>query len=229
VRHGNLSFNASEVFGVGTPALALAEAAGRADVKQITRIAASGADINSVGHDGITPLWWAAWTRSYDGFAALLQLGANPNAQTTNAPPVMHLIADMTDPRFLSAALKHGGDPNLREVSSGTTPILHAVLQGYEKQVDLLLDAGADPNVQWPISGETLPMTALGASANYKLVYKLFQKGADPTRKDVNGKTLADTIALVSVNASNNGDPWRAKVLEFMGAKGMSVSNLMVK
>ena len=207
----------------------LAEAAGCGDVKQIKRIAATGADINSVGQDGMTPLWWAAWTRNYDGFWALLELGANPNAQITNAPPVMHLIADMNDSRFLSAALKHGGDPNFRKHSSGMTPIFPAVLHGYEKQIELLLDAGADPNTQLLVSGQTLPMEALGASRDYKLVYRLFQKGADPRRKDVHGKTLADTIALVSVNASNNDDPWRKKVLEFMQAKGMSVSNLMVK
>src|SRR5689334_20791617 len=94
VRHGSLSFNASEVFGAGTPELALAQAAGRGDVKQIGRFAATGDSVNSVGQHGITPLWWAAWTRNYDGFLALLELGANPNAQTTNAPPVMHLIAD---------------------------------------------------------------------------------------------------------------------------------------
>jgi len=83
-------------------------------------------------------------------------------------------------------------------------------------RIDLLLAAGAGVNVPTPIGRETLPMVAIGASRNYQLVYRLFQAGADPTLKTKNGDTLADYIELASINASNNDDPWRAKVMEYL-------------
>ena len=72
-------------------------------------------------------------------------------------------------------------------------------------------------------------MLAMGARADYKLIYKLFQHGADLTLKDRFGNTLADTIALRSINASNNDDPWRAKVLEILKNKGISASKSINK
>jgi len=225
IRHGNLSYNAAEVFGAGTPALALAEAAGRGDLNTINSQVAAGVNVNTVGTHDITPLWWAAWAENYVGFAALLDKGANPNAQRSDGFPIMNLIATKEDSRFLAAALKHGGDPNLRENKSGEPPLFPAVLRGYKENIDLLLTAKADANWQSPISGETLPIIAIGARGDYELVYKLFQNGADPKLKDHFGHTLADTIEVISKNASNNEDPWRAKVLEILKSKGVTAIN----
>lgn len=223
VRHGNMSYNATEVFGEGTPALALAEAAGRGDVKEINRQVAAGANVNAVGQHAITPLWWAAWVENYNGFAALLAKGANPNAQRAEGYPIMYLVADMKDPRLLEAALKHGGDPNLRDSTSGESPLFPAVLHGRKPHIELLLAAKADVNARMPVSGETLPMIAIAARADYQLVYRLFQMGADPTLTNTHGQTIAVDIELVSRNASNNDDPWRKKVIEYMQSKGMAV------
>src|SRR6266487_4219904 len=65
VQYGSTSYNATEVFGDGTPALALAKAAGRGDVREINRLIAEGTGVNTVGQHGITPLWWALWTKNY--------------------------------------------------------------------------------------------------------------------------------------------------------------------
>jgi ankyrin repeat protein len=228
VRHGSIIYNATEVFGDGTPALALAEAAGRGDVKAINRQIAAGADVNTVGRHENTPLWWAAFTENYEGFAASLDRGADPNAQRVEGYPVMYWIAGRKDPRFLKAALKHGGDPNFRDAHSGETPLFRPVMLGYQPQIDLLLAAGADVNARDPISGQTLPMVAIGARADYQLVYRLLQMGADPTAKTKGprgGHTLVNFIEIRSVHASNNDDPWRAKVLEFLRSKGMTVKD----
>ena len=224
VRHGNLSYNATEVFGAGTSGLILAEAAGRGDVKTINRQIAAGVNVNTVGKYDITPLWWAAWADNYEGFSALLDKGANPNAQRSDRYPIMNLIASKEDSRFLAAALKHGGNPNLRDNKSGVPPLFPSVMRGYKKNIDLLLAAKADVNWQDSISGETLPIIAIQARGDYELVYKFLEIGADPTLKDRFGHTLADTIEIVSKNASNNDDPWRAKVLEVLRSKGMTVS-----
>jgi ankyrin repeat protein len=172
-------------------------------LKEINHQATAGVDVNSAGNHNITPLWWAAWTENYEGFAALLDKGANPNSQQAEGYPIMYLVADMNDSRLLKTALKHGGNPNLHDSQSGETPLFPAVLHGFKTNVDLLLAARADVNARLSISGETLPMVAMGSSADYELVYRLFQYGADPALKDGGGKTIADTIQIRSVNASN--------------------------
>jgi uncharacterized protein len=224
VQYGSTRYNVTEVFGNGTSALALAKAAGRGDEKEIDRLIAEGTSVNTVGQHGITPLWWALWIKNYEGFSALLDRGANPNAQRVQGDPIMILAADMNDARFLAAALKHGGDPNLRDARSGKTPLFSAVLYGYKQAAELLLAAKADVNVQMPVSRETLPMVAVASRADYELVYRLFESGSDPTLKDIHGNTVADTIAFRSVNASNNGDPWREKVLEYLRNKGITAN-----
>lgn len=225
VRQGDLSFNVADVFGAGTPASALARAVSSGDIKEINHLIALDADVNIVGKHGITPLWWAAWTKNYEGFAALLGKGANPNAQRTEGLPIMHLITNMKDARLLEAALKHGGDPNLRDSESGKTPLFLAVLNGYQQQIDLLLGAKADVNIQTPVSHWTVTMVAIASRADYETAYRLLQAGADPTLKAEDGRTLADIIETRSINASNNADPWRTKVIDFLRNKGITVKN----
>ena len=75
VQYGSMSYNATEIFGAGTAPLALAEAAGRGDTKEIGRLIADGTGVNTVGQHDITPLWWALWKRNFEGFSALLDKG----------------------------------------------------------------------------------------------------------------------------------------------------------
>jgi ankyrin repeat protein len=225
IRHGNLIYSAREVFGNGTPEMALAVAAARGDVKEINRLVAAGAIVNFIGQHNITPLWWAAWAENHNGFYELLEKGANPNAQREEGYPIMYLVAEIKDSRFLEAALKHGGDPNLRDKRSDETPLFRAVLNDFSTNVELLLVARADTNAQLPVSGETIPMVAIGANNDYKIVYELFQHGANPALKDRWGNTLAVTIENCSKSSTNNDDPWRKKVIDYMRNKGVNVKD----
>ena len=68
-------------------------------------------------------------------------------------------------------------------------------------------------------------MLAIGARADYQLVYRLLDMGADPTLKTKTGqKTLADFIETGSANASNNNDPWRERVINFLRSKGVTAN-----
>jgi ankyrin repeat protein len=51
-------------------------------------------------------------------------------------------------------ALTSGSDPN--EEDCGMTPLLWAIFGGYNEVVRLLLDSGADPNLQPRLSGSSL-------------------------------------------------------------------------
>lgn len=223
IRHGTLSYNVVEIFDAEPRVLALARAAGRGDIREIKRLASLGVNPNSEGKSGITPLWWAAWADNYDGFRALLEFGADPNAVPATGPSVMIVIAELNQPKFLRAALNHGGNPNISDNDSGNTPLLRTVLLGRSEQTKMLLDAGADINVQRPITGATLPMIAIGASGDYELVYDLLQRGADYRLKTAAGRDLAYFISSRAIAPNSEAYIWREKVMEFLRSKGVLV------
>lgn len=138
----------------------------------------------------------------------------------------MHLIANMKDARLMEAALKHGGDPNLRDHQSGETPLFRAVQNDYKQQVELLLSAKPDLNIQTTVSHWTVTMVAIASRADYHLTYRLVEAGANATLKAEDGRTLADIIETRSINASNNDDPWRKKVLDYLNNKGVTVREI---
>ncbi len=51
----------------------------RGDTEEIDELLNQGVDINHAGKHGITPLWWALVAYNYEGFAHLLEKGAEPN------------------------------------------------------------------------------------------------------------------------------------------------------
>ena len=219
VRHGDLNYNVTEVFGA-TPALALAKAAGRGDTVEIARQLAAGVDINTVGAHWITPLWWVAWVENYDGFVALLEKGANPNYVRKEGLSLMLYVTRMKDARFLETVLKHKGDPNLLDRGIIETPIFRALMLPDRRNLDLLLAAGADLNMQ-DEGGWTPAMRAIAAAGEYKIVWEFLQRGADPTLKTKNGKTLADIIEFRMIDADSESYVWRGKVIEYLRGKGI--------
>jgi ankyrin repeat protein len=225
IRRGDLSYDCAETFAADASVLALAEAAGRGDAATVRKLATTDSKANAVGKHGITPLWWAAWANNYEGFAALLEIGASPNVQRAEGLPVMHLVIRTADDdtRFLEAALKHGGDPNLRDPHTGETPLFSAILFKHSRQIDLLLGSGADVKAQNPIDDMTLLMAAMSSSANYELVYRLLERGADPKVKTKTGLTLAGLIELNAISSDNVKDPWRKKVIDLLRSKGVVV------
>ena len=218
VRQGRLTYNVVDVF-EETPAIALARAGARGDAAEIKRQIAAGVDPNTVGKYDITPLWWAVWTQNLRGFKTLLESGANPNVRRPEFS-IMILAAGTEDARFLELALKHGGDPNFRDVNPVRMPIFESMLMDSTRHRELLLQAGADINAQNEV-GDTPMMKAIGTSADYKFVWECLQRGADYRIKTFNNKTLADSISTCHINPDDDRYLWREKVIEFLKSKGI--------
>lgn len=167
----------------------LALAAARGETGHIDELLAQGVDINYAGQHGITPLRWAIAFENYRGYSYLLEKGADPNRTVTDDwLSVMHKAARTLDARFLIKAIEKGGDPNLVDPSSKDTPIFDAVLDHGTERLQILLEAGADPNYQ-DIVGETVLFPAV-RMGKYEAAYFLVKSGLDPTLQSKRGHTV---------------------------------------
>ena len=216
VQHGSLSYNVSSVFAGDARALSLARAAGHGRVDEVKRLVQNGPSVDVVGKEEITPLWWALWAGNFEGFLALLQVGASPNVSRQAGLPVMHLAANNPDSRFLEAALRFGGNPDELDIVAKTTPLYRAVRGGLSGNTKLLLDSGANVNAVEPYSERTMPMIAITAATDFKLAYEMIQRGADVTKRTKNGDTLVDIVAFVKLTPGNEQERWREKIIEYL-------------
>ena len=85
----------------------------------------------------------------------LLKNGANPNingyTSTETKVPLLLSAASKKSP-FLKLLLKYKADPDIKN-DKGETPLFRPVLKSMYDNVELLLKAGADPNIK--ISGDS--------------------------------------------------------------------------
>jgi uncharacterized protein len=134
-----------------------------------------------------TPLSWAAAENHPQAVAALLELGADPNARSKvlSFPEFRWVTSGM-----VSTALPRGG----------WTPLMHAARQGAIDGARALAEGGADLNIKDP-DGTTALVIAI-INAHYDVAAMLLEKGADPNIADTSG--MAAVYALVDMNTLAN-------------------------
>jgi hypothetical protein len=81
-----------------------------------------GASVNSIGNEGMTPLFWAFAHDRFEVFNRLLELGADPEVPFQSdfgtrgviivGSNVLHTAAKSEFPKYFTAILKNGGNPN---------------------------------------------------------------------------------------------------------------------
>lgn len=178
----------------------LAEAVQRGNLEQAMAALAQGADVDAVGREGMTPLFWALAKQNIEGFRFLLAEGANPNIvvdlprnfQDRQAGS-MEIAAQLDDPAYLRSLLEHGGDPNTIVNRFGNIPLLYrAIMSRRPDNVLLLLEFGADIDYR-DSSGQTPLIKATNATM-YEIALLLLREGADPTIKDWLGHGPADNV-----------------------------------
>lgn len=125
---------------------ALADAAAEGDLAAVDRAVEAGADVNAVGIDDATPLFWAIGAQNKEGFKRLLEHGADPFYQPHDFYSVVQLAAGADDPEFLEILLDQGLDPNRPTGSEQTPPIFTAIIQHRLPQFEMLLTHCYDLN-----------------------------------------------------------------------------------
>ncbi|MCA9205658.1 MAG: ankyrin repeat domain-containing protein, partial [Planctomycetales bacterium] len=172
--------------------IALCKAIEANDLAETDRLVASGVDVNATGEGNMTPLMWAFPDSHLPRFQRLLDHGADPNVVVTtnlNAPgaisvgdSVMHLCARTHFPGYFEAALRAGGDPNLKDGKGNT--VLHAIIKtgvpDASNRIALAIDSGGEIDA-YGAGGDTPLLTAISWFGQFDIALLLLERGADPT------------------------------------------------
>ena len=153
--------------------LLLPQLAGAADLAALIRSGDSdaalaairgGADVNSPGNDGSTPLLWAVHGIDHEVVQALLQHGAKPDARNVLGATPLCEAASVADVVMVGMLLKAKADPNLGN-GDDQTPLMIAARNGSLPIVEALAKAGARVNEREKFRGQTALMWAIAAGS----------------------------------------------------------------
>lgn len=178
------------------PALAgpLLRAAADDDAARVGDLIARGADIETRGEQGRTPLIAATKNRAGAAARVLVDAGADVNAKDAiQDSAYLYAGAEGIDD-ILDLTLRHGAD--LGSVNRfGGTALIPASERGHVDTVQRLIEAGVDVdhvnNLGWTALLEAV-VYGDGSDRYQQVVTALLDGGADPSIKDGNGRTALD-------------------------------------
>jgi FOG: Ankyrin repeat len=103
--------------------------------------------LNLHSNDGFTPLSLAAYFNQSEIFIFLLENGASPNLQATNASRVnaLHSVIAKDNLELCKLLFQHGADPNIPQIQN-VTALHSATHRGNIDLVKLLVSNGANIN-----------------------------------------------------------------------------------
>lgn len=167
---------------------ALAAAAAQGDAPRVRELVRDGADPNAQGDKGMNLLQYALAEQNPDGLKALLDNGADASKPGLGGSTVIHNAAIADDAVYLEILLAHRADPDAPHGQTGAPPLSAAAGPRTDKQFQLLLSAGADPN-RADRTGNT-PLHAAAMINAGAHVLALLKAGADPRAKNAQGQTF---------------------------------------
>jgi ankyrin repeat protein len=172
------------------PAVApLADAVRRGDAAEVRR-QLERVDPDTPGADGASLLVEGIGKGQLDSVQALLDAGADPNRPGQGGETPVHAAAFADDPALLRAVLAHGGQPDVRNRITGATPLVAAILGGNAEQLQILLDAGADPNLA--DLNDDAPLHSAARTNAGAAILALLRHGASPLAQNSGGATFQD-------------------------------------
>ncbi|MFD5177248.1 ankyrin repeat domain-containing protein [Nocardia sp. NPDC058379] len=166
-------------------------AAATDDVARVRDLLARGADPETRGDQGRTPLVAATKNRASAAAVALIEAGADVNAKDDlQDSAYLYAGAEGFD-EILEPALRHGAD--LRSVNRyGGTALIPASEHGHVSTVRMLIAAGVEVNhvntPRWTALQEAI-VYGDGSQRYQETVTALLDAGADPGIRDAEGRT----------------------------------------
>jgi len=173
---------------------ALMIAAGEGDLGLVERLIQAGANVNARNDRGGTALMYAALEDSPKVLELLLARGAKPDLQAKNGWTALMLAAARGHTECATRLLAHRANPNLADVY-GWTPLMRAVHEQRAGVADALLaNRAIDLNAVDEAGNTALHHAAVEGALD--LAQKLLAAGADPKRKDREGRIPAEVARL---------------------------------
>lgn len=151
-----------------------------------------------------------------------------PTAPAGGGETPMHAAAFIDNPEPLRLLLAHGGDPNVANAVTGQSPLARAIVGLSRPQVQMLLDAGADPNAA-DKNGKTLLHTAGGVNAG-DVILLLLKAGASPLAKNSRDETFqAYYFQYPKERLNDRGREQRKEVIAWLKANGIPLEANVVE
>lgn len=167
------------------------------DVKQIHQLA-NKTLLQQQGEQSVTLMQWAILNQQPESLAALLQENADPFQPGLQGDSAWHTAASVQDAHYMQILLESRIRPDARNSVTLATPLAAAVMAGREIQVILLLVRGVDPNLADRV-GDT-PLHLAGKTNAPDLALRLLKAGADPDRRNKQGATFQQYLAMTPLN-----------------------------
>ncbi|MDA3950109.1 MAG: ankyrin repeat domain-containing protein [Spirochaeta sp.] len=155
----------------------------------------TGEEINARVANGWTALLLAGMhSVDTDVLRVLIDAGADVHARTDEGMSVLHTAAMVNNAAAAALFVEAGADVEVR-TNNGTTPVIAALgKDGGVEALQVLLDAGADPNTPDDSGGLTPLMYAVYANGNIEVLRVLIEAGADPNGALPDGTTAGDAL-----------------------------------
>ena len=206
-----------------TSVLSVAADGGHLDVVRL--LIDSGADPNKASkqYEGFSPLHHAVKSGRIDVVQLLLDAGAEPNATNSGQEASGYRAnGEGQTPMYLAARWGYWDIFQLlKDLTGGELPLIMAAQKDDYHAMQVLLEAGADPNMT-NLNGETPLIAAIRTSCYHDVLHLLLENGAEPNKRTKYGDTPLHfaawninyvSISLVKVLIQAGADPNIANIL----------------
>ena len=174
---------------------------GRCTNETLQEIIAHGVYVNAQDTGGATALWLACSYRQYDSAKILLEAGSNPNIATTNRNTSLHAAVSgqvYCSKNLIQTLIDHGVDVNATN-KNNTTALMLVCEKGIKGAINILLNAGANPNIA-DVDGNSVIHQAVRFCSK-EILQAVIRHGAD-----VNAANMKNVTALMMAYHNGNID-----------------------
>ena len=175
--------------------------------------------------DGTTLLQWALAENKLEAFLLLLRAGAKTDQPGFEGDTVIHDAARDRNPKWLKLLLKNGADANAHNAQSGAVPLSRALISDRDKQFEMLLKAGADPNIA-DATGNTPLHVAAQINKPWHVYTLLTNRAgpADPFIRNAQGQTFQRYLFMTEDRLLNKRTrEGQQLVLDYLAFKGIPI------